>query len=236
MQVTCQQCGAQTERAGLDALPGGFGFVCPRCDHANVLAPVSAATPEPPLEPASQPTLQPTLQPIVPPAASHAGQPDADGLITCPKCQHRQTDPDACHRCGLVFAYVAEGRARFETDLLAGVPMSKELRAQWASLATRLDDEAGHQAFIERCMAVGALEFAGDCYRRLDADPRAEPYRKKVVSIALAQVPQDARAMIERDGRTRKLVVLTIAALILLGFAYGYYLLTQHQANFQGHG
>jgi hypothetical protein len=225
VQVTCQQCAVQTEREGLDALAGGFGFVCPTCGHANVLAPVQPAS-----------LVLPEPAPVVPPPQTPGVEAAADGQITCPKCQHQQTDPEACHRCGLVFAYVAEGRARFETDLLANVTDADALRAQWAQLSTQLDDEAGHQAFIERCALEGALEYAGDCYRRLEADPRAEPYRKTVVRMALARVPLDARSIVERDSRTRKLLVLTIAALIMLGFAYGYYLLTRHQVNFQGHG
>lgn len=227
MQVDCRNCGAQSERDGLDALPGGFGFECPACGHANVLAPIGP--------PSTPPPANPPDQSAVVPDAPAPLQPDANGAITCPKCQHQQLDASACHRCGLVFAYVESGRARFDADPLKDHPQAADLRARWAALATDLGDEAGHLAFIELCAAYDLLEYAGDCYRRLGGAEQAEPYRKKVVQLALARVPLEVRSD-ESSARVRRLVVLTIAALILLGFAYGYYLITQHQVTWQGNG
>ena len=249
VQVGCQNCEVPSELDGLDALPAGipleavrvwlkrrgFGFLCARCGHANVLAPVvSLPQPDPP-EPAAQAGPASDLAAVVP-APPGALCADADGQIACPKCQFRQDDRQACHRCGLLFANVESGRARFDTDLLASVPQAELIRARWATLADALDDTPGHVAFVELCAAHDALEFAGDRYRRLGDDPRVEPYLNKVVQLALARVPMESRALSAEGDRTRRLIVLTIAALVLLGFAYGYYLLSQHQANWQGNG
>lgn len=226
MQVSCRDCGAQSERDGLDALPGGFGFACPACGHANILAPVDA--PPPSLPPA------PALPTPVVPGEPVALEPDADGAITCPKCHHQQLGGEACHRCGLMFAYVASGRARFDSDPLGDHPQAEAMRARWATIAEDLGDEAGHLAFVELCAVHDLLEYAGECYRRLE-DPRVERYRQKVVQLALARVPLEVRAE-SGSERTRRLIILTIAALILLGFAYGYYLITRHQLSWQGNG
>lgn len=238
VQVVCQNCEAPSERDGLDALPGGFGFVCAECGHESVLAPVAAVpdpAPTPTVEPTASAAIEAPAEPVVPPTPAPLGL-DAHGQIVCPKCQHRQSDPEACHRCGLLFANVEAGRAHFDTDLLANVAAADLIRARWTSLAADLDDAAGHLAFVELCALHDALEFAGDRYRRLADDARVAPYQKKVVQLALARVPLESRAMTQNDTRTRRLIVLTIAALILLGFAYGYYLLSQHQTHWQGNG
>ncbi|MGK0360104.1 MAG: hypothetical protein ACI9U2_002416 [Bradymonadia bacterium] len=243
VQVLCQNCDTASDRDGLDALPGGFGFVCPDCGHENLLAPVAARPVEsesallaPALsEPASPTPVDLPTTPVVP-EPPQVRVPNDAGQIVCPKCQNLQVDDAACHRCGLLFANFDAGRAYFDSDLLANVAQADIIRARWDTLAGTLDDAIGHAAFIELCALHDALEFAADRYRCLAEDARVAPYQHKVVELALARVPLQHRAMTEDGDRTRRLIVLTIAALIMLGFAYGYYLLSQHQTHWQGNG
>ena len=216
MEVTCGACSAREDRDGLEVLPGGFGFTCTACAHPNVLAP---AAPRP-------------VEEAAPAAQSFNG-------ATCPKCGHRQREAEACHRCGLSFALAAAGRARI-SDPLEGHPEAESLRARFAELAGRLDDEAGHHAFIELCAARNLLEFAGHAYRRLtppgaEEDPRVARYRDRVIKSAMARVGRLEQRVMARQTHLRQLVLLVLGALIVLGFAVGYYLLSRYQ-SWQGNG
>ncbi|MCB9549299.1 MAG: hypothetical protein H6706_26140 [Myxococcales bacterium] len=214
MEVLCAHCGGSDDRDGLEALPGGFGFTCQVCGEATILAPRDPAP--------------------------RAAAPAPESGVTCPKCGHHQDDAEACHRCGLLFALAASGQVVL-SDPLAGRPEAEGLRARWADLAGRLDDEAGHRAFIELCAAANALEFAGQCYRRLtppggEEDERVADYRQRVIKAAMARVGLLEQRALGRQSRLRGLFILTLAALIVLGFAIGYYLLTRHQARWQLNG
>lgn len=226
MEITCQRCGASADVERLEAVPGGFGFTCGACTHVNVLAPVAAPAPAP-AGPA----------PATPPPAPRALQP---GEVECPKCGHGQRDPEACHRCGLVFARARDGR--FDGDPLAGHPAAEAIRQRWEALSADLDDAEGHHAFIRMCAEADLLEYAGQCYRRLgrgaaaEEDARVASYRQRVMQAALARMGRVERKAVAGDKRLRNLVLLTLAALILLGFAVGYYLLARHQAGMQLNG
>ncbi|MCB9538253.1 MAG: hypothetical protein H6704_18520 [Myxococcales bacterium] len=230
MRVTCDRCGSPEERAGLDAVAGGFGFVCGVCDAVNVLAPVMA-------EPARQDAA------AAPPSAADQGADLAPGEIACPKCGHVQRALDACHACGLVFAKVdAELARKFARDPLEGHPAGARIRARWAELAGDLDDEEGHRGFIRLCAETDLLEYAGQCYRRLTPpgqpeDPRVAAYRQRVLTAAMAAVGRLERKQTTHDsGKLRSLIALTFGALILLGFAVGLYLLSRYQKYWQANG
>lgn len=229
MRVTCDRCGSPEERAGLDAVAGGFGFVCGVCDAVNVLAPVMA---------------EPARQDAAPgPRVAEAPAPLGPGEIACPKCGNVQRDPKACHTCGLVFAKVdADLARRFARDPLEGHPAGARIRARWAELAGDLDDEEAHRGFIRLCAETDLLEYAGQCYRRLTApgqpeDPRVAAYRQRVLAAAMAAVGRLERKQTTHDsGKLRGLIALTFGALVLLGFAVGLYLLSRYQKYWQADG
>ena len=229
MEVRCQSCAQASHREGLDALPGGFGFTCPHCQHANILAPMSgvarvdAEAPAPEAAPAAEPT------PVSLPA----------GWVLCPKCGEGQPDHPSCRRCGLDFAKAASGLARFSADPIAGHRMEARLRARWVELAGALDDDAGHRDFVRLCAELELLEFAGYCYRSLtppghEETQRVAVLRQRVITAAMAQVGRVEARATERDaGRLRGLVVAAFGALLVLGFAVGYYLLARYQTTAQ---
>jgi hypothetical protein len=141
----------------------------------------------------------------------------------------------------LKFAYVATGNAVLPGDPLTGNSSATLLRARWAVLEANLDDKDGHHAFIVLCGEVQALEFAGRCYRRLsdrDAeDERIASYRQRVIQAALLRAGRlETKAANFAKGRVRSLIVLLFGALVVLGFAVGYYLLTRYQVFWQHNG
>jgi hypothetical protein len=156
-----------------------------------------------------------------------------------------------------MFAYAATGRARLPSDPLAGHPAAAGMRARWEALAADLDDAAGHQAFIRGCAEAGLLEFAGQSYRRLadlwPEDERVAGFRQQVLQAAMARIGVElpgslpgrlsarsaggsGRGRAVDHTRMRRLVALLIAAVVLLIFAVGYYLLTRYQVARQFDG
>lgn len=225
MRVHCDRCRAPADLDRLDAVDGGFGFRCAACGAVNVLAPAPDAAPPAPSQP-------PTDR-----------EPPPPGTVECPKCQHWQpAGGRACHRCGLMFAYAATGRARLPGDPLEAHPAAATIRAKWAALADDLDDTEGHHAFIRLCAEADLLEYAGFCYRRLadrgrGEDPRVAAYRRRVLEAAMAGVGRVASRAVERDTtRLRRLVALLVVAAIVFIFAFGYYLLTRYQVTRQFEG
>lgn len=237
MQVNCKACGAPSELDRLDAVDGGFGFVCAQCGASNVLAPVgapaaeTAAAAETP-SPAAAPRASKPPAPAPAPLTERRPPP---GYVECPKCGHHQpSGSDACHRCGLLFAYAATGRARLPGDPLAGHPAARTIRARWEALSADLDDVEGHRDFIRLCAETNLLEYAGQCYRLLgDAhpdDPRVAALRQRVLAAAMAQVGRiEQRAADVDRTRVRRLLVLLVAAFLLACMAFGYYLLSRYQ-------
>ncbi len=237
MQVTCQSCQTASDRAGLDAVQGGFGFVCGDCGHTNLLAPMAVPDPGPEPAPLEAPEPGAALEP-------EASDPEAvsiPGRTACPKCGNVQRDHYACHRCGLVFANVKAGNSTFTADPLDGRADAKSLREHWAGLRKDLDHVDAHRQFIERCGLSNALDFAGECYRRLTPsgqpeDPRVAEYRKQIIAAAVANV--DRRGQRAQDAATnlRRLLVMLVGAALLLGFAIGYFLLSRTGGHLQNHG
>lgn len=257
MRIHCTGCEHVADLDRLDAVEGGFGFRCPACGSVNVLAPAAGVSTSPA---ASAPTVGASPPPERRPPASATGDPTAPdptdeppsadpaeppgpppGTVECPKCQHWQAEGDrACHRCGLMFAYAATGRARLPGDPLAGHPAADAIRKRWAALAAELDDTAGHHAFIGLCAESDLLEYAGFCYRNLargrQEDPRIAAYRRRVLDAAMARVGRVEQRVDAETRRLRGLVLLLVAAVIVFILAFGYYLLTRYQVTRQIEG
>lgn len=255
MRVQCPHCQVSVDLDRLDAVEGGFGFVCPRCAATAVLAPAAAGPaaslagprgdgrPDGPgrvdAMPAAATGARLSSPARSPSPSSHVA---IEGLVECPKCGHRQPPgADACHRCGLMFAYAATGRARLPGDPLDGHPAAASIRARWQALAADLDDTRAHHDFIRMCAESDLLEFAGQSYRRLadtlPEDERVAALRQQVLKAAMARVGQVGERAVSADrSRMRRWLALVVAALVLLVFAFGYYLLTRYQITRQFDG
>ncbi len=247
MRVHCTACDHGADLDRLDAVQGGFGFGCPACGVVNVLAPAGATGPADASAVSTgstaeaEPAVEPTAASSTAPASAHQVGPPP-GTVECPKCQHWQPGGDqACHRCGLMFAYAATGRARLPGDPLEGHPAAETIRRKWDALADDLDDTEGHHGFIRLCAEADLLEYAGFCYRKLaarsrGADPRLAGYRQRVLEAAMARVGRMEQRIDGQTRRLRTLVILLVAALIVFILAFGYYLLTKYQLTRQYEG
>lgn len=246
MRVPCTRCPHVADLDGLDVVDGGFGFRCPACDAVNVLAPAAGPATAPDPTAPDPTTPDPTApEPSAEPPPERAPAEDAGpppGTVECPKCQHWQPEGDrACHRCGLMFAYAATGRARLPGDPLAGHPAADAIRARWQTLAGDLDDTDGHHGFIQLCAESDLLEYAGFCYRALARGPRADDsrlaeYRKRVLQAAMARVGRVEQRVAADTRRLRGMLLLLVAALIVCILAFGYYLLSKYQVTRQFEG
>ncbi|MEE2788729.1 MAG: hypothetical protein VX589_15445 [Myxococcota bacterium] len=220
---------------------GGFAFTCQVCQQLNPVS-LGATTP--------QDTAHPPVEPNSPPAPAHPQTAQTDDLEStvhehppsfqrCPKCSYENAlTAKACHRCGLNFAFASASGRNFQDDGLTGNPQAEHIRTVWADVAQRPEDQEAHEAFIQICTTLNALEYAGARYRTLaDENPESEyiaNYRNRVIQAALARsVRLDARVRSGLSDRMRSLLVLCFGALLLLAFAFGYYLLTGNQAFWQ---
>ena len=139
------------------------------------------------------------------------------------------------------FAYAATGRAQIPPDPLIGHPDEDRIRNTWSRLRDELGAKEAHEAFIQECAQLGLLNFAGQCYRELvdhyPDDERVSDYRTRVINAAMAQAGRlEMRVQRHLSDRSRSLLILCFGALILLGFAIGYYLIMRSQTAWQFNG
>ena len=195
MRVDCQRCAQAHELESLGVVEGGFGFSCEGCQHLNLLAPIQGS-----------------------------GPPASEGPVSCPKCAHRQSNEESCDRCGLRFSQEAPQRS--SEELLGEHPMREALIERWGSLREALDDEEGHSAFIALCAQERLLEFAGHCYRREEGEgPRRVAYRQRVLQLAMSHVGRFEREGIEESKRFKRMFLMSLIALFILGMAVMYRLM-----------
>ena len=210
---------------------GMLGFVCSSCGHFTAIGPYR------PSDCSEQP------QPTESAGRSAFGSrvPRHQRQVECRCGQIQPAGDSACHRCGLSFAYAATGRARIPPDPLVGHPEEGRIRDTWLQVREHLDAEEEHQAFIQECARLGLLNFAGQCYRELmdqwPDDERVSDYRTRVINAAMAQAGRlEVRVQRHISDRSRSLLILCFGALILLGFAVGYYLIMRSQTAWQFNG
>ncbi len=211
-----------------------LGFSCDTCGHFTTIGPKPMRRSESPS--ALDSPREPAETSSVPEALESAT------TVECPKCQRVQPRGEpACHRCGLSFAYAATGRAQLPPDPLAGHPDEDQIRARWEMLRHQVGDKEGHEAFIQTCTQLGLLNFAGQSYRHLmdehPDDERIAEYRQRVIGAAMARAGRlEAKVQTYFSQRSRSLLILCFGALILLGFAIGYYLISRSQTAWQFNG
>ena len=241
MKLTCSNCNAVSDVAALVELNGQFGFICRDCGAHNTVelggtTPLESRGIVPVTDDVTHDEDHP-LEPIHRPVEPDLNPPSQK----CPKCGYdNPLNVRACHRCGLNFAYASRQGYSHSRDGLVGNPAADALRERWARLKDDLDNVQGHGEFIQLCAMNGALQYAGTRYRELgDADPeddRIATYRDRVIAAALAHSGRlETRAKDMVNNRLRSLLVLLFGALVLLGFAIGYYLLTGSQNFWQNH-
>jgi hypothetical protein len=124
---------------------------------------------------------------------------------------------------------------------LDGHPAEPMIRASWESLKHRVGAQQEHEAFIQQCAELGLLNFAGQCYRSLmDEHPEDEKiadYRQRVIRAVMARAGRlEARVDSYLTPRSRSLLILCFGALVLLGFAIGFYLISRSQTAWQFNG
>ena len=220
-------------------IDGQFCFICRECGVQNTVQ-LGAATPQTALDPhlENEDEGYGSAQQTDPQAPHPNPQVHTQ---RCPKCGYENTlSAKACHRCGLNFAFASRRGISGGRDGLEGNPAANEIRDKWTRLKVDLDNRSGHADFIQFCVMNGALQFAGTRYRELmDAHPEDEriaTYRDRVIAAALAHSGRlETRAKEMVNSRLRSLLVLLFGALVLLGFAIGYYLLTGTQDFWQNH-
>lgn len=142
---------------------------------------------------------------------------DADrGPVTCPKCSHKQQNPDSCDRCGLVFANWDPGRAVAPTDEAA--------EALWNAVDRAWAEDAKHRAFLEYCTTMGLYAYAAQQYGRARGDEgrraRAAGEIERLTVLAqtalAASQPRTARVSIRRIRTVMVVVTLVVSAAMLL--------------------
>ena len=240
MKLSCTSCHTVSDVAALVEIDGQFCFICRECGVQNTVQ-LGAASSQTALDSHIETENEKdgdAEQTYTPPPPSESPGPFTQ---RCPKCGYENTlTAKACHRCGLNFAFASRRGISSGRDGLEGNPAADEIRDKWTRLKVDLDNRSAHADFIQFCVMNGALQFAGTRYRELmDAHPEDEriaSYRDCVIAAALAHSGRlETRAKEMVNSRLRSLLVLLFGALVLLGFAIGYYLLTGTQDFWQNH-
>lgn len=243
MQIVCEKCGQTGAAASIDVRAGVVFVRCGRCGAESALAgtPIASTSsgPRPPvaLVPTPEPLRRTPLAsaPLVDVelvAESGGSAPIAEVVlppIKCPKCGHRQNDPEACDRCGLVFANVRDGRKPWEEWPAEQRPYVSRAEALWNDVAQRPDDPAYHAAFVDYCRQHGLVALAATRYRHRLADHPGDAvsrsYLERIIRDAAAmaqamstpvQRSADAIKRVKNGVLVAVLVISAIATIVLV--------------------
>lgn len=133
----------------------------------------------------------------------------------CPKCHHGKSaaSPQACARCGLVFARWDPRTA----DVMA--ELDEQGERLWQDAVQSWQDAAAHDAFLKHCSVAGLLPAAGRRYReRLDAHPAdavADKMQKRVVGMAMALLGAPAQKPPAPFTRSTAFWLILLSALFI---------------------
>ncbi len=211
MKIICDSCGHNGEASKVEVRDGAVFVTCGACGTASSLD--------------AGPTVETTAAPESTTVTPSPLPPPEEGLppVKCPKCANRQEDDYACHKCGLVFEMVADGRTPWEE---AATPAEARAIAQaselWADLELHRADPARHDAFVEFTRAQGISSWAAMRYRHWLADYPSDAlaraaFEQAVSSAqALANTMQPSRKDAAGSVKRVRAVLLAFVTVILV--------------------
>lgn len=123
----------------------------------------------------------------------------------CPKCGHRQDDPFACHKCGLVFANAQKRRPWDEIPPNRKVAYGR-VESAFRRLVAGESDAAAHAAFEAVAVKEQAVEYAIRLYRHHLADYPGD----ETSAAALSGLVQ--RAQMVAQSLAREQIKTTVGA------------------------
>lgn len=197
MKIQCPHCKEIVELERFDTSEQGLHFCCGACGERVFFENRRS------LPPAEVPAPGDGPPPI----------PGEPGETVCPKCGHAQTDPVACHLCGLVFA-------RYDPARLP--PDPPEAVAAWERVRKQPQEEKAHEEFQNACLRSGRLDFAVRCYRKWSREPGREELTRRMLD-RVAQLGQAslgaplAGAPRDNPAATVGRVLKWLIVLIILG-------------------
>jgi hypothetical protein len=202
VKIQCPSCRDIVELQEFTTSEAGLQLRCPACRKVTFLANPRSLQDE-----------------ATPGAAVTPGAPERArvGGVTCPKCGHAQSDPAACHRCGLVFS-------KFDPQALP--PDPPEAAAAWRRIEASPGDEGLHEQFLAACDRAGRLDYATRQYRLL-AQQGGSPEllaraQQRILQLAQAKLLPGGLQPSDRDAaknRTRWVVyAILLAAVGLLSY------------------
>jgi hypothetical protein len=205
MKVQCPACREIIEMEKFSTTDAGLSFVCTNCSTANFIK-----------NPQSQST---SSSPDPAPDQAQADQEDA-GKIVCPKCGNSQTDPYACHLCGLVFSKVAPD------SLPPDPPEAAEL---WQQITSNPTDEDLHESFMKTCIAANRLDYAARQYRIFSRQPGQQQIAERMLARLLAKgqahLAPSSLAPGSREDPKRKGRILFWILLVLSAALFAYFII-----------
>lgn len=249
LQLQCQRCGHLGPVTRFDVADGQMRLWCPACGAPHTLSqsgqpllddsigaptgPSPAPAPAPAPLASSAPSAPPPpvqiadieLEPFTPtPLPARAPSPPRElPPVKCPKCAHRQHDPDSCEKCGLVFALVRPGEAPWEVFSPTAAPHVPEARRLWAAVEEQPSRESLHDSFHSFCRANGLTLFAISRYRHRLADfpddPLAQQFFDRASRDAMAMVsalPSSNEEFMAQANRFKQVLVAIAAILCLI--------------------
>jgi DNA-directed RNA polymerase subunit M/transcription elongation factor TFIIS len=209
MKVQCPSCREIVEMTVFSTTEAGLSFTCTNCGESNFLEnPHSERIGEQRQAPAD------TRGQDRDDTSSDRGK----GGIVCPKCGNSQTDPEACHLCGLMFS-------RFDPSSFP--PDPPEAAVLWKKILANPHDEDLHESFMRKCLNINRLDYASRQYRLLSHEPSkkqiAEKMLSRLVSKGQAQLAPGSLSSVSREDPKRKGKILFWILMVVSAALFSYF-------------
>lgn len=215
MQILCEQCGSTGPAGAVEVRDGVIVATCAACGHEEVVgggtaaAPSSVSAPEAAPVPEASPALE-----VVEPLPVEAGLPP----VKCPKCGHRQSNEESCHKCGLVFAMAPTSNPPWERPPPGKEGAVRQAQQLWDEVMRTPGAEPPHKAFADFCRDNGIATWGAMRYRHWVADHPSHGlsrrYHDRTVADAqvIAQVLANPSGERIADGAKKVRSVLMVAS------------------------